>query len=123
MVPSNEKITRQISRLWLAIWLMPIAICTLLLLWRVSGLRPEVVEAQSFRLIDANGQELATLKAVDGGVMMALWDQEQPVVRVFTAEERAKGLPDLLGVSSRRDVDTAESMVIDLISDRANYSR
>jgi hypothetical protein len=117
-----HEINRQISRLWLAIWLMPITLCTLLLLWRVSEFRPEVVEAQSFKLIDANGQELATLKAVDGGVMMALWDQEEPVVRWFTAEESPQELPDPLGVSSERDADKAESVAFDLVSGEA-YSR
>ena len=59
MCPIPDEINRQISRLWLAIWLMPIVICTIALLWQISQLRPEVLEAQSFRLIDANGQELA----------------------------------------------------------------
>jgi hypothetical protein len=120
MSPLPDKINRQISRLWFAIWLMPIVILTLLLLWRVSELRPEVVEAQSFRLIDANGQELATLKAVDGGVMMALWDEEEPIVRWFTVEAGRQELPDLLGVSSRRDADNAELVAVDLVSGRAN---
>ena len=87
MSHGSHTINHQIRNLWFAIWLMPIAICAIAILWQITQLRPEVVEAQSFKLIDANGQELARMEAVDGGVMVALLDSGVPRVRWLLWEE------------------------------------
>ena len=87
MSPSSHNINHQIRNLWFAIWLMPIAICAIAILWQITQLRPEVVEAQSFKLIDANGRELARMEAVDGGVMVALLGSGVPRVKWLLRED------------------------------------
>ena len=96
-----DEINHQISRLWLAVWLMPIAICATAILWQIGQLRPEVIEAQSFKLIDANGRELARLNAVAGGVVVALWDSGAPTVKWLLKEDGPEVLvPDGVNVRS-----------------------
>ena len=75
---ADPEINRQINRLWLAVWLMPIAICAIAVLWQISQLRPEAVRASSFVLVDEAGQERARVRIENGDVQVITWDGQIP---------------------------------------------
>jgi hypothetical protein len=112
LVPDTD---RQIRNLWFAVWLMLIAICTIALLWQITQLRPTVLEARSFSLIDESGTARATLKLVHGQVAIAIWDSEgMRVLWIPDVESAPVALPAPHGVGSPIERDRAEPVVISM---------